>query len=55
MTRKDYRAIAAIVYETHKEHSCDTEPILIAKLVDYIESANPNFDRSKFIAACLGE
>lgn len=31
-------AIAAIIYEVHKRHSCDTEPMLIAAFVDAIEA-----------------
>lgn len=64
MTKKHFEAIAEIISK-QKPHGYLNMPITdcafnnakkdIAKgLADYFEQENPNFDRSRFIVACIG-
>ena len=61
LTRKDYKAIAAIIHMNRtNEPEDDTNRFLIfdqaiPDLADYMAQDNPNFDRGKFIKACHGE
>ena len=62
LTRKDYRAIAAMIHQEHHAQSqtVNQNPIRAVErigimLADYMAQDNPNFDRDKFIAACYGE
>lgn len=51
MTRKDFEVIARIVRE-QKLARVEKEP-LAQRLADHCETRNPNFDRARFVAACL--
>tara|TARA_Y100000310_G_scaffold266220_1_gene277647 strand:- start:835 stop:1020 length:186 start_codon:yes stop_codon:yes gene_type:complete len=59
LTRKDYKAIAAIIQENTfllwgGECRFLLRAALTHKLADYMAADNPNFDRDKFIKACYG-
>lgn len=47
MSRKNYEAIAKILKEAKYRDN------IIDDLADYFEDDNPNFNRDRFIAACL--
>ena len=47
MSRKHYKAVAEILKYT------DEKQDIMLKLADMFEKDNPNFDREKFIDACL--
>jgi hypothetical protein len=55
MTRKHFEAIAGII-SSHMGRmlqlkDCRAVPMVEA-LADYMQTENPNFDRSKFLVAC---
>lgn len=58
MHRKDYQAIARIIYSMRSEqadrHLSATELLdqLAEDFADELAGTNPNFDRPRFIAAC---
>ena len=53
LTRKDYKAIAAIVCWTGKIASKkDRQMMLIGSLADYMATDNPKFDWEMFVRAC---
>lgn len=60
MNHKDHEAIARIIAEQREFESsfiryARTLYDLEAKLVDYIATTSPRFDRSRFLKACYGE
>ena len=56
MTKKHYMAIAEIFnhYLCNNVDCdiCEYSKWILKELVDYLESENPNFDRTKFLEAC---
>jgi len=69
LTRKDYEAIAYIIYTNRVGHAGDNGAadqeensnytkmyprLVIRELADYMAADNPRVDREKFIAACYG-
>jgi hypothetical protein len=55
-SKKDYIVIADIVSDARAKHKLSGAARLIevtARLADYFASENPNFDRNKFMLACL--
>lgn len=61
LTRKDYRAIAAILSAPQFENQPQegywhwAKQQILGALVGYMVADNPRFDRDKFVAACYGE
>ena len=57
LTRKDYKAIAAVFATTKASFPVMRwgmrEEYLITSMASYMAQDNPNFDRDKFITACL--
>lgn len=51
MTKRDFDAIARIVREQTLTR-VEKEP-LAQRLADHCETRNQNFDRARFVAACL--
>lgn len=57
MSRADYQAIAAAIYE-QREYRMASEPVqtaldgLVERLVLVMGEDNPRFDRNRFIEAC---
>lgn len=57
LTKRNYIAISKIFRDTicKGEGSCQVEDELLEKLADIFESDNPNFNRDKFLQACVGD
>lgn len=57
MTRKDYVLIAAVLNGLFTEYPRSfgdiAKPALVNRLATALEADNPNFDRDKFVAACM--
>ena len=53
MTRKDYKAIAAIIQQqTIVDYRLIPRDGLVNTLANYMAADNPQFDRERFIKAC---
>ena len=56
MTRKDYKAIAALVVKHRNKNSCRNGDLALRwfaeDLAIYLKQNNPHFDCSRFLAAC---
>lgn len=52
ITRKHYKAIAEII-KIHRQKDNTASWRMIKRLADYFGIDNPQFDRQKFLAACL--
>jgi hypothetical protein len=58
MSRKDFQAIARVIYAARTEPTTASGPYLVAldrvaeNLAGVFAAANPRFDRARFIKAC---
>jgi len=52
MTKKNFEAMAEILRTTGPVRSDGDFSYIVAGLIDYFASENPNFDREQFIKAC---
>jgi hypothetical protein len=54
MTKKDYQAIASIIFDSKTIPTKETQTdYIVAYLADYMAIDNPLFDRDRFAEACL--
>jgi hypothetical protein len=47
MTKKHFIALAKILKANH------APPSLVTALADWLQTLNPNFDRERFVEACM--
>jgi hypothetical protein len=52
MTRKDYIAIAAVIYNCKEVHNRPIPVACIRDVADELQRDNPRFDRALFLDAC---
>lgn len=52
MSAKHFRQIAATLARQHKNISDDAFKALVSDIANVCDSANPNFQRQRFIDAC---
>ena len=57
MTKKDLIAIAEVIRKQRRMDNSGAQDalldIIIAELADVCENSNPNFDRDRFLLACV--
>ena len=53
MQRRHYQAIAQTVFEARRYMNEEDRSLLAAEMASSVAQFNPNFDRSRFIAACI--
>lgn len=55
MTKKHFQAIARIFHKHNVHDGNRGQAELAREVAAYFATVNPNFDRTRFLAACRGE